>query len=176
LYLVSSIFSRENLCNLVVIKMKNKKTLKFLLLPVTLLLLILIIHNIELSNLYSTIVRANLGCLILAVALQASSILVRNLKWQILVNGIKKAPFFSLLVMLLAGSFMDTATLGPQVGGCPLKAYFLSKKIKVNKATCLSTVLVESLPKHSRSCPTTRRIDSFFTYFPLALGIFRSST
>jgi len=71
--------------------MKNKKTLKFLLLPVTLLLLILIIHNIELSNLYSTIVRANLGYLILAVALQASSILVRNLKWQIFVNGIKKS-------------------------------------------------------------------------------------
>jgi hypothetical protein len=39
-------------------KMKNKKDLKFLLLPVTLLLLILIIHNIGLSNLYSTIVRA----------------------------------------------------------------------------------------------------------------------
>ena len=125
--------------------MKNKKNLKFLLLPVTLLLLILIIHNIGFSNLYSTIVRANLGYLILAVALQASSILLRNLKWQIFVNGIKKAPFFSLLAMLLAGSFMDTSTPGPQVGGGPLKAYFLSKKIKVNKATCLSTVLVERI-------------------------------
>lgn len=135
-----------NLCNLVVIKKKNKNNLKFLLLPVTLLLLILIIHNIGFANLYSTIVRANLGYLILAVVLQASSILVRNLKWQIFVNGIKKkAPFFSLLVMLLAGSFMDTSTPGPQVGGGPLKAYFLSKKIKVDKATCLSTVLVERI-------------------------------
>ena len=79
-----------NLCNLVVIKKKNKNNLKFLLLPVTLLLLILIIHNIGFANLYSTIVRANLGYLILAVVLQASSILVRNLKWQIFVNGIKK--------------------------------------------------------------------------------------
>ncbi|NVM23971.1 MAG: flippase-like domain-containing protein, partial [Desulfobacterales bacterium] len=75
---------------------------------------VLIIHNIGFSNLYSTIVRANLSYFILAVVLQASSILVRNLKWQIFVNGIKKAPFFSLLAMLLAGSFMDTATPGPQ--------------------------------------------------------------
>jgi len=125
--------------------MKNKNNLKFLLLPVTLLLLILIMHNIGFSNLYSAIVRANLSYLILAVALQASSILVRNVKWQIFVNGIKKAPFFSLLAMLLAGSFMDTATPGPQVGGGPLKAYFLSKKIKVDKTTCLSTVLVERI-------------------------------
>ena len=86
--------------------MKNKKNLKFLLLPVTLLLLILIIHNIGFSNLYSTIVRANFGYLILAVVLQASSILVRNLKWQIFVNGIKKAPFFSLLDLLLINSYL----------------------------------------------------------------------
>lgn len=125
--------------------MKKMKKLKFLLLPVTLLLLILIIHNIGFSNLYSAIVRADLCYLILAVVLQTSSILVRNLKWQIFVNGIKKAPFFSLLTMLLAGSFMDTATPGPQVGGGPLKAYFLSKKIKVDKTTCLSTILVERI-------------------------------
>ncbi|HJH27099.1 MAG TPA: hypothetical protein C5S37_10115 [Methanophagales archaeon] len=36
-------------------KMKNKNNLKFLLLPVTLLLLILVIHNIGFSNLYSTL-------------------------------------------------------------------------------------------------------------------------
>ncbi|PXF51547.1 MAG: hypothetical protein C4B55_04010 [Candidatus Methanophagaceae archaeon] len=125
--------------------MKTKKNLKFLLLPATLLLLILILimQNIGFSSLYSTIARANPRYLFLAVALHASSILVRNLKWQIFVNGIKRAPFFSLLAILLAGSFMDTATPGPQVGGGPLKAYFLSKKIKEDKATCLSTILVE---------------------------------
>ena len=125
--------------------MKTKKNLKFLLLPATLLLLILILimQNIGFSSLYNTIARANPRYLFLAVALHASSILVRNLKWQIFVNGIKRAPFFSLLAILLAGSFMDTATPGPQVGGGPLKAYFLSKKIKEDKATCLSTILVE---------------------------------
>jgi uncharacterized protein (TIRG00374 family) len=125
--------------------MKTRKKLKALLLPVTLLLLILIMHNIGFSNLYSAIVHAKVCYLILAVVLQASSILVRTLKWQIFVNGIKKAPFFSLLTMQLAGSFMDTATPGPQVGGGPLKAYFLSKKIKEDKTTCLSTILVERI-------------------------------
>ena len=125
--------------------MKVKKNLKFLLLPATLLLLILIIHNIGFSNLYSTILRADLNYLILAVVFQASAILVRNLKWQIFVNGIKKTPFFSLLHILLAGNFIDTSTPGPQVGGGPLKAYFLSKRIGVNKTTCLSTVLIERI-------------------------------
>jgi len=74
--------------------MKTKKNLEFLILPVTLLLLILIMYNIGFSNIYSAIVRANLSYLILAVALQASSILVRNLKWQIFVNGIKKRPSY----------------------------------------------------------------------------------
>jgi len=122
-----------------------KRKLQFLLLPVSLLLLLLVIHCIGFSNLYNVIVRANLNYLILAVAFQVSSILVRNFKWQIFVNEIKKVPFSFLLVISLAGSFMDTVTPGLQVGGGPLKAYFLSKETKVDKATCLSTVLVEKI-------------------------------
>ena len=125
--------------------MKSISKLKFLALPLTLLLLIAIIYNIGLSNLYRAITSANHGYFILAVVFQTSAILVKNLKWLIFVNGIKKASFFSLLPMSLAGCFVDTVTPGPQVGGGPLKAYFLSKRIKVDKATCLTTILVERI-------------------------------
>ena len=125
--------------------MVSRRLVTFLLLIGTLLLLLLIVHAIGFSNIYSTIVSANLTYLLLAVVLQASTIAVRNLKWQIFVNSIKKVPFLPLLVMTLAGIFMDTATPGPQVGGGPLKAYYLSKRIKVDKTTCLSTVLVERI-------------------------------
>jgi hypothetical protein len=125
--------------------MRTKKTITTLLLLVTLLLLILIIHTIGFSDIYSTIVQAKWSYLLAVVVLQASAIGIRNFKWQIFVNSIKKVPFFSLLVITLAGSFMDTATPGPQVGGGPLKAYFLSKRIHVDKTTCLSTVLVERI-------------------------------
>jgi hypothetical protein len=125
--------------------MLTKKLITFLLLLGTLLVLFLIVHAIGFSNIYSTIVGANLSYLLVAVVLQASTILVRNLKWQIFVNSIQKVPFFTLLVMTLAGGFMDTATPGPQIGGGPLKAYYLSKRTKVDKTICLSTVLVERI-------------------------------
>ncbi len=119
--------------------------LKYLSLPLILVLLIAVIYNIGFSNLYTALLSANPRYLIIAVLFQSSAILVRNLKWQIFVNGIKKTPFFSLLPMSLAGGFVDFITPGPQVGGGPLKAYFLSKRIKTDKATCLTTVLVERI-------------------------------
>lgn len=125
--------------------MPPKKLITLLLLIGTLLLLILIVHAIGFSNIYSTIARADLSYLLVAVVLQASTILVRTLKWQIFVNSIQKVPFVHLLVMTLAGGFMDTATPGPQIGGGPLKGYYLSKRIKVDKTICLSTVLVERI-------------------------------
>ena len=123
----------------------NKKNLSFLIFLITLSLLILIIHRIGFSNLYVAIRNANPRYLVLAVMFYISTIFVRTLKWQIFVNGIRKVPFFSLLAISLAGSFIDITAPGPQVAGSPLKAYFLSKKIGVNKTICLSTVIIERI-------------------------------
>jgi len=123
----------------------NKKHLKSLVFPISLLFLILIIYNIGFSTLYNSILSADPFYFYLAVALHLASIVVRSIKWKIYVNGVTKTSFLSLLIMVFAGGFIDNATPGPQIGGGPIKAYFLSKRIKKDKSVCLSTIVIERL-------------------------------
>ncbi|NOZ59445.1 MAG: flippase-like domain-containing protein [Euryarchaeota archaeon] len=86
---------------------------------------------------------AEAGYIALAVAVTVARFLMWGAKWHLLVGQIARVSFLRLLVILMAGLFVSPSTPGAQVGGEPLRAYYLAREAGVKKSAAMATVMLD---------------------------------
>jgi len=121
--------------------MKKRYQAIFILLALFLLYLVLnkigfekIIENLKLLRWYY---------LLIALAMTFAMFAVWNYKWKILVDKVSKIKFWELFPIMMAGLFVDSSTPTFNLGGEPLKAYYLGKKFKKGKAEYLAGIIID---------------------------------
>jgi hypothetical protein len=79
-----------------------------------------------------------------AVGITIARFLLWSLKWLLLIRPLAKGVRFSrIFVILLAGLFVSTSTPGANVGGEPLRAYYLAKEARIKKSAAMATVMMD---------------------------------
>ncbi len=103
--------------------------------------------------------RADAELVVLAVLITLLRFLIWSFKWQLLISSIKvKVPFFRVLLILMAGLFVSTSTPGANIGGEPLRAYYLAKEAGIKKSAAMATVIMDKSGNYF----------AFFTYSLMA--------
>lgn len=120
-----------------------KRLLKFVLFLAILIVLYFVLRKIGFSNIYSNLLAAEKIYLLLAFLSTLAAFLVWNLKWYLVTRQITKVNFWHLFLVSMAGSFVNTTTPGARVGGEPLKAYYLSRKYKLEKSKFFATAIAD---------------------------------
>lgn len=124
-------------------KKNIKRLLKIVVFIAVLAVLYFVLRKIGFSSIYSNLLAAEKTYLLLAFLSTLAAFLVWNLKWYFLTREITKVKFWHLFLVLMAGSFVNTTTPGARVGGEPLRAYYLSKKYKLEKSKFFATTIVD---------------------------------
>lgn len=107
-------------------------------------ILVLAAVNIEWGDVSGTASRAELWLVVLAVVVTIFRFVVWAFKWHLLISSIKvRVAFSRLLVILLGGLFISTATPGANVGGEPIRAYYLAREGGIKKSAALATVTAD---------------------------------
>ncbi|MEM4245204.1 MAG: flippase-like domain-containing protein [Candidatus Nanoarchaeia archaeon] len=120
-----------------------KKRYQLVFLSLALLLLYFVLNKVGFNNIINTLKMLKWYYLVLAIALNLSMFLVWNKKWKSLVNKLGKIKFWELFPILMAGIFINTSTPTANVGGEPLRAYYLGKKLRKEKTKCLATIIID---------------------------------
>ena len=82
--------------------------------------------------------------IVLAIGITIARFLLWSLKWLLLIKSIAGDVRFSrIFVILLAGLFVSTSTPGANVGGEPLRAYYLAREAGIKKSAAMATVMMD---------------------------------
>lgn len=106
-------------------------------------ILFLIVHIVGTSEIVPVLRNMDYYCLLLLLGFQILSVATWNLRWNLFVNKLEKVSYFSIMPMLLAGILVNNITPGPSIGGQPLTAYYLKKKIKNPFSECFATLVMD---------------------------------
>ncbi|WP_456473936.1 flippase-like domain-containing protein [Candidatus Pyrohabitans sp.] len=80
----------------------------------------------------------------LAIGITIARFLLWSFKWLLLIKSIAGDVRFSrIFVILLAGLFVSTSTPGANVGGEPLRAYYLAREAGIKKSAAMATVMMD---------------------------------
>lgn len=120
-----------------------KKALKVLIFLAVFVVLYFILRKIGFANIYNNLLIADKKYLLLSFLSAFAVFLTWNFKWYLLVKEIVEVKFHQLFMILMASSFVNTTTPGARVGGEPLRAYYLSKQYKIEKAKFFATALID---------------------------------
>lgn len=120
-----------------------KKILKIGLFFFVIYLLYLILSKIGLKLIYHRILRANVFFIFLAFLSLLFAHLIMNYRWKIIFDRITKVKFLKLLPYMFLGLFIGIITPSMRVGGEPIRAYYLSKRINVDKTKILATIILD---------------------------------
>jgi len=112
---------------------------------IILVALIYILGKINFSEAYQILQNTKPKFLVLAFVAYALGILVFSLRGMISIRKIIEPDFWFFLNTTLAGSFVNVVTPGAQVGGEPIRAYYLSKKYSKPKAKVFGAVLADRI-------------------------------
>lgn len=104
-------------------------------------LLYILLKDINFIELYLILKYARPSYILLAFLAVALTYFVWALRWVYLSGSLFKKDYWFLMNMLLAGTFVNTITPGPAVGGEPVRAHFLSKRYKRSATSMLAIVL-----------------------------------
>ena len=126
-------------------KKNIKRLIKSILFIIILVALLFILKQIGFQKIYNNLKIAKIHYLILAFSSTLILFLSWNLKWFLLVKEMSKAKFHHCLVILMAGSFINSTTPGARVGGEPLRAYYLSKTYNVEKSKFFATTVIDKV-------------------------------
>jgi len=130
------------------------KSLLSLIISISILALLVYISGPE--KVLKTIANANFIYVILGFCLWVCSIILRTIRWRILLKNVNTfLDFFSAMRVLLAG--LGISNITPGKIGEPIRAYFLKKKTGVEFSRVVSSIFVE-------------RVADFFA--TLTLGLF----
>ncbi len=120
-----------------------KRLLQLFSLSVAAVILIIVLSQVGLADVFFQLRSANLFLIALAVIFFGLAFLVGAFKWYLIIGDLAKKPYMKILPIFLAGSFVDNTTPGARVGGEPLKAYYLARLEKGKLSRYLSTTLVD---------------------------------
>ncbi len=126
-------------------KKSIKNSIKFIILLILLITLFFILKQIGFQQIYSNYKQSNNTYLALAVLSAFFLFLTWNLKWFLLLKEMAHVKFHHALIILFAGSFINSTTPGARVGGEPLRAYYLSKIYKIEKTRFFATTVVDKV-------------------------------
>ena len=107
--------------------------------------LIYIIGKINFSEVYQVLQNTKPKFFALAFVAYALGIVVFSLRGMISVRKIIEPDFWFFLNTTLAGSFVNIITPGAQVGGEPVRAYYLGKKYNKPKTKVFGAVLADRI-------------------------------
>ncbi len=122
-----------------------KRYLRFISAIVFILLLIYLLIHIDFYDIYTIFKQTNPLFFIPAFLAYSFSFLLFNLRTTYSIGWIVKPGYWFSLKVTLAGFFINTITPGAQIGGEPVRAYFLGKKYKKSKAKLLGGILGDRL-------------------------------
>ena len=91
-------------------------------------ILFYILKEVNFLAIYQTLGKISPKFFLLAFASYTLSILVFSLRGMIALRYLTEHRFWFFLRITLAGFFINVITPGSQVGGEPIRAYFLAKK------------------------------------------------
>lgn len=120
-----------------------KKRFWILIAIVILILLVYILKNIDFYEVYNLLKKINLFYFGLAFFSCLISFLLWNLRFQYSLHKLVKGSYWFMFSVLLTGVFFNTITPGANVGGEPVRAYFLNKKYKKPKTKFLGGILAD---------------------------------
>lgn len=108
------------------------------------ILLITAIFKLNMWKIFRIEANAEGSLIVLAVLLTIFRFLIWNFKWQLLISSTgTRVPFFRLLPILMAGVFVSTSTPGANIGGEPLRAYYLAREAKIKKSAAMATIIMD---------------------------------
>lgn len=110
---------------------------------VILVLLVYLLRDINFGEVYTLFVQADNIFLLLAFLSFTASILVFNLKGIYSISTVVKTGYWFNLKTTLAGFFVNTITPGAQLGGDPVRAYFLGKRYRRSKTKIFGAILAD---------------------------------
>ena|GEM_PF-1956326 len=113
------------------------------LLGIGIVVLFLIVKLVGASRIVPVLLGMDYRYLGLIVGFQALVILTWNLRWNFIVNKLKRSSFFRLMPIFMSGLLVNNLTPGPSIGGEPVTAYYLSKETKKSFSECLATVVMD---------------------------------
>ena len=122
-----------------------KKSYRFIFVIVLFFFLIYFLANINFHEIYILFTQANMLFFIPAFLAYSFSFLIFNLRTTYSLSWIVKPDYWFFLKVSLAGFFINTVTPGAQIGGEPVKAYFLSKKYKKPKTKLFAAIVGDRL-------------------------------
>ena len=104
-------------------------------------LLYFLLKDINFIELYLILKYARPTYIILAFLSVGLTYFVWAIRWTYVFGRVFRGDYWFLINMLLAGTFVNTITPGPAVGGEPVRAHFLSKRYKKSTTSMLAIVL-----------------------------------
>lgn len=120
-----------------------KRKFEIIITIIVALLLFSILKDINFFEVYYLI--NNLNLLFFAFAFLACLVtfLLWNIRWKNTLESLISPNYWYLLIVLLAGVFINTITPGASTGGEPIRAHFLGKKYNQSKSKIFGSVVAD---------------------------------
>ncbi|MEX0920540.1 MAG: flippase-like domain-containing protein [Candidatus Pacearchaeota archaeon] len=122
-----------------------KTSLRIALGVIILAAIIYFLKDIDFREVYSLLAEANNFYLFLAFVSLGISVLIFNLRGIYSISPVAKTGFWFNLKATLAGHFVNIATPGAQIGGEPVRAYYLSKRYKKSATDFFGAIIADRL-------------------------------
>ncbi|MFH1210478.1 MAG: lysylphosphatidylglycerol synthase transmembrane domain-containing protein [archaeon] len=123
--------------------MKKRYQIIFVILALSLLYFVL--NKVGFRNIWENLMLLKWYYLVLAVGINLLVFMTWNYKWKLLVDKISKVRFWQLFPVLMTGVFFNAATPTANVGGEPLRAYYLGKIFKKDKSKYFATIIIDKI-------------------------------
>jgi uncharacterized protein (TIRG00374 family) len=124
--------------------MVMKKRVGFLLSLIVIGLLVYLLKDLDFLKIWDLLREIKLSLFFVAIVLIGLMFVVLHLRFTGSLKGVlKKSNSFYLFVVLMAGVFMNTITPGSNVGGEPVRSYYLKKKYKSSQTKFLGAILAD---------------------------------
>ena len=120
-----------------------KKYLKIFSTIVILVLVIYLFRKINIFEIHTLFKRIDILYFILAFSLYLASVLIFTLRNVYFLKGIVQPNFLFLLNTTFAGFFINIMTPGSQIGGEPVRAYFIGRKYDKSKSKILGALFAD---------------------------------
>jgi uncharacterized protein (TIRG00374 family) len=120
-----------------------KKRYSILIIIIVILLLLYTLKDVSPKEILTLLKNINPFFIFLAFLSYIVMLLVWTLRLKNTISDYTKANFFFLFQTVLAGSFLNIITPGSNVGGEPVRAYFLGQKYKKPKTKFLALILAD---------------------------------
>lgn len=122
-----------------------KKRYQIIFIVLALLLLYFVLSKVGFSKILQSLEMLKWYYLLIAAALNLFVFIIWNYKWKLLVDKVSKVRFWELFPIEMTGIFVGTSTPTLNLGGDPLRVYYVSKKFKKEQSKYVHTVVIDKL-------------------------------